>query len=183
MINSAMGQKLGIPPATWENLYREFVEGKGTIASLAVKYGLRQRTIENRARAARWGRERRLFQERATTPQHAVDPLPMAILPDSTVTASCAFAGYQHRLIDLDEIASLLTEDIRDASSPNERAQACYALDRVLERMRIMLRIPTVAPMKPMNKPPGRSLDIEPIRAPADFNHSSVNSPADGGCE
>jgi hypothetical protein len=164
-----MADKLGIPAATWNDIYREFVEGKSTLAQLAAKHGLKQTTIENRARGERWGIDRRLFAERAKSPR-LESRLPVMILKDSddaSQAAASAFQSYQSRAAELDELASIFVQDCRDALTVFERAAAMQSLDRCLERLRIVLRIPLVAPLRPIGKPVIRSLDISPLAQPS----------------
>ena len=53
-----------IVPATWRAIHEDYVTGKGSLAVLALKHGLRTGTVERRAGNEGWTRQRNEFEVR-----------------------------------------------------------------------------------------------------------------------
>ena len=165
-----MAQAKGYTPAQWDAIEKDYIEGGGTVAQLAEKHGLNRSTVENRARAGRWGLKRRLYAEQVRNP---VPPGPqfsvMAPFPGEQITPAFFIKAQEQYYARIPEVGALL-DDLKqrylDSTFGPDAVGYINAYRSLLEASRILNGVPLRAPIKAAERVARRvnivPLDVEP---------------------
>lgn len=176
-----MAGKSSIPIEKWIAIETDYIQGKGTVDELAVRHGLVISTVRNRCFGHRWHSKRKEFIERSR--QNAISTQPGLVPPMSPADNHAARlqmdlnpaffleenTNYFKKSLELlarteDVLRKKLTKLSTQADPDYEELSSITrALDIVLERRRIVLGIPLVAPIKRVEKNTKRGGDIVPI--------------------
>jgi hypothetical protein len=192
----------------WNEIHEDYIRGIDSLEAIAIKHNMPVSTVKNRAHGMRWAKDRKEYQERKI--QAAMSPQPGVLPPINPPRLSIAQMGrypdmtadewtdrhkqYIHegfRLLDLaGEVVEGALIDCRAAGTRDEKliGGLVSSLNILMERRRILMGIPLVAPIKRNDKNVKRGSDVIPIESescetidrkdPVLPDNSPVDSPA-----
>ena len=154
------------PLKTWLDMRRAFVNGEGTIPTIARRFNVPPSTVQTKAKHEHWSRIRSK-RIQALTKELEADPVqPPAITPQpSQNNENSDVARIEAQLERLNNLLDV-------ESDPRAIEKLTLAITRLYERRRIFLGQPLPGSQRPSRKPirPSRTL-AEPIEiAPSAFS-------------
>jgi hypothetical protein len=178
-----MAGKSSIPIEKWIAIETDYIQGKGTVDELAVRHGMVISTVRNRCFGHRWHSKRKEFIERSR--QNAISTQPGLVPPMNPADNHAArlqvelnpaffleentnyFKKSLELLARMEDVVRKKLAKLSGQVDPDfeELASVSKVLDTILERRRIVLGIPLVAPIKRVEKNTKRGGDIVPIEA------------------
>jgi len=155
-----MGRKSYISPAAWDALRMDYLNGNGTVRTLAVRHGINPGTAEQKCKRERWTTQRAEFlakkRELLASPAPALLPvlnppnghLPPAALPPDGLN----FAALNERFHALaGPILERVDEVLKELTLPqtaSERLALANSVRTLTQTAREILGIPLVAAIK-----------------------------------
>lgn len=150
-----------ITKKVWETLRREYVEGEGSLSTLAVRHGLNKSTVEKRAKAEGWTKLRRDRDDATRAALVPAVPAPTPLPIYEPLSAEFFQEARQTYLADglavAAKIEAKLLTMIPSCSNVVELAAAARVWGEIREGRRVLLGVPLVAPIRQTERPARRA--------------------------